>query len=117
MRELAVHGMPRRYLHTELGYNSRLDALQAAVLNVKLPRLSCWVEKRQAIATRYQTLLTNLPCLELPEQTKASHLQHAWNQFVVRVTSCPMNQSNSKDLGKPSKTNDSNSLLRWFNGS
>ena len=110
MRELAVHGMPRRYLHTELGYNSRLDALQAAVLNVKLPRLSCWVEKRQAIATRYQKLLTNLPCLELPDPTKASHLQHAWNQFVVRVTSCPMNQSNSENLGKPSKTNGSNSL-------
>ena len=39
MRELAVHGMPERYLHTSLGYNSRLDAIQAAVLNVKLPRL------------------------------------------------------------------------------
>ena len=37
MRELAVHGMPKRYLHTALGYNSRLDAMQAAVLNVKLP--------------------------------------------------------------------------------
>ena len=37
MRELAVHGMPERYLHTSLGYNSRLDAIQAAVLNVKLP--------------------------------------------------------------------------------
>ena len=40
MRELAVHGMPQRYLHTALGYNSRLDAIQAAVLNVKLPKLS-----------------------------------------------------------------------------
>ncbi|MGB0278294.1 MAG: DegT/DnrJ/EryC1/StrS family aminotransferase, partial [Prochlorococcaceae cyanobacterium] len=42
IRELAVHGMPRRYLHTNLGYNSRLDALQAAVLTVKLPRLNGW---------------------------------------------------------------------------
>ena len=40
MRELAVHGMPERYLHTSLGYNSRLDAIQAAVLNVKLPSWS-----------------------------------------------------------------------------
>jgi dTDP-4-amino-4,6-dideoxygalactose transaminase len=43
VRELAVHGMPRRYLHTALGYNSRLDALQAAVLLVKLPHLADWV--------------------------------------------------------------------------
>ena len=45
MRELAVHGMPQRYLHTALGYNSRLDAIQASVLNVKLPYLNDWVEK------------------------------------------------------------------------
>ena len=56
MRELAVHGMPKRYLHTALGYNSRLDALQAAVLNVKLPRLQGWIEKRKAIAKRYREL-------------------------------------------------------------
>ena len=61
MRELAVHGMPRRYLHTELGYNSRLDALQAAVLNVKLPHLTTWVEKRSAIASRYLEALDWLP--------------------------------------------------------
>merc|ERR1712205_67028 len=54
MRELAVHGMPERYLHTSLGYNSRLDAIQAAVLNVKLPRLSGWIDKRRTIAKRYQ---------------------------------------------------------------
>ena len=50
MRELAVHGMPERYMHTRLGYNSRLDAIQAAVLNVKLPRLETWINKRTAIA-------------------------------------------------------------------
>ena len=54
MRELAVHGMPERYLHTALGYNSRLDAMQAAVLNVKLPRLTGWVERRAEIAARYR---------------------------------------------------------------
>ena len=68
MRELAVHGMPERYLHTALGYNSRLDALQAAVLNVKLPRLTCWVERREAIADRYRELLSNLPGIQLPTE-------------------------------------------------
>ena len=46
IRELAIHAMPRRYLHVDLGYNSRLDVLQAAVLNVKLPKLKQWIENR-----------------------------------------------------------------------
>lgn len=86
MRELAVHGMPRRYLHTALGYNSRLDALQAAVLAVKLPHLEGWVERRRAIAARYLAELADLPRLQLPE---AGPEGHSWNQFVVRITPCP----------------------------
>jgi len=92
MRELAVHGMPRRYLHTELGYNSRLDALQAAVLNVKLPHLGDWVEKRRAIAARYQKALEGLPGLQRPDPASAAAVGHGWNQFVVRVRLCPENQ-------------------------
>ena len=85
MRELAVHGMPRRYLHSELGYNSRLDAIQAAVLNVKLPHLSGWVEKRTAIAQRYRAELNRSRGFALPEAGPAGH---SWNQFVVRVPAC-----------------------------
>ena len=86
IRELAVHGMPRRYLHTELGYNSRLDAIQAAVLNVKLPHLPVWVERRRAIAERYQRELADLPGVQLPARGGEGH---SWNQFVVRVPQCP----------------------------
>ncbi len=86
MRELAVHGMPRRYLHTALGYNSRLDAIQAAVLNVKLPHLERWVDRRRTIAARYRDQLTDLAAVHLPESGPAGH---SWNQFVVRVPSCP----------------------------
>ena len=89
MRELAVHGMPRRYLHTELGYNSRLDALQAAVLNVKLPHLASWVEKRRAIASRYLAALQDLPGVCLPDPAAPASVGHGWNQFVVRVKLCP----------------------------
>jgi dTDP-4-amino-4,6-dideoxygalactose transaminase len=88
MRELAVHGMPRRYLHTELGYNSRLDSLQAAVLNVKLPRLKGWVERRKAIAGRYLEALGDLPGVQLPEAGSDPAVGHGWNQFVVRVKRC-----------------------------
>jgi len=86
IRELAVHGMPRRYLHTDLGYNSRLDAMQAAVLNVKLPHLPLWVERRRRIAQRYREALGDLPTLQLAD---AGPDGHSWNQFVVRVPGCP----------------------------
>jgi dTDP-4-amino-4,6-dideoxygalactose transaminase len=86
IRELAVHGMPRRYLHTELGYNSRLDALQAAVLSVKLPHLASWVERRRAIAERYQRELAGLPGVVPAAPGPAGH---SWNQFVMRVPRCP----------------------------
>jgi dTDP-4-amino-4,6-dideoxygalactose transaminase len=93
LRQLAAHGMPRRYLHTELGYNSRLDAIQAAVLNVKLPHLEHWVEQRRAIANRYRHALADLPGLRLPGD---SDEHHSWNQFVVRVAACPVSSSGSR---------------------
>jgi dTDP-4-amino-4,6-dideoxygalactose transaminase len=86
IRELAVHGMPRRYLHTALGYNSRLDSIQAAVLNVKLPHLPRWVERRGAIARHYRDHLAALGGVALPEAGPAGH---SWNQFVLRVPQCP----------------------------
>ncbi len=85
MRNLSVHGMPRRYLHTSLGYNSRLDAIQASVLNVKLPNLPIWVEKRKAIANRYQESLKGLPGIELPSSESSKEVGHGWNQYVIRV--------------------------------
>ena len=88
MRELAVHGMPERYLHTSLGYNSRLDAIQAAVLNVKLPKLEEWISKRTSIAERYRDALGDLNGLTLPTADDG----HSWNQFVVRIGSCPSGQ-------------------------
>ncbi|MFM8525830.1 MAG: DegT/DnrJ/EryC1/StrS family aminotransferase [Cyanobacteriota bacterium] len=87
LRELAVHGMPRRYLHTNLGYNSRLDAIQAAVLTVKLPHLERWVTQRRQIASTYLEALGDLDGLALPE---AGPDGHSWNQFVVRVPGCPI---------------------------
>ena len=53
IRSLRVHGSRQRYVHEELGYNSRLDAIQAAVLEAKLPHLSRWNARRRQIAERY----------------------------------------------------------------
>ena len=86
IRELAVHGMPRRYLHTALGYNSHLDAIQATVLNVKLPHLPRWVKHRGTIASKYHEHLAALSGVCLPE---AGPEGHSWNQFVLRVPACP----------------------------
>ena len=106
MRELAVHGMPKRYLHTALGYNSRLDAIQAAVLNVKLPKLNGWIERRQAIAERYQDQLADLPGLTLPSAQNG----HSWNQFVVRINSCPTGQPMCNGSCAPSSTSATHGL-------
>jgi len=101
MRELAVHGMPRRYLHTQLGYNSRLDAIQAAVLNVKLPLLTQWVQRRQSIAATYRQGLNTSQTIALPEAGPAGH---SWNQFVVRVPACSAKPACSKGSGQPACT-------------
>ena len=106
MRELAVHGMPRRYLHTALGYNSRLDAIQAAVLNLKLPKLSDWIDRRREIAARYRELLANLPGITLPTDEEG----HSWNQFVVRVSSCPTGQPICQAKCSPSATSSRHGL-------
>ena len=106
IRELAVHGMPRRYLHTALGYNSRLDAIQAAVLNLKLPKLSDWIDRRREIAARYRELLANLPGITLPTDEEG----HSWNQFVVRVSSCPTGQPICQAKCSPSATSSCHGL-------
>ena len=100
MRELAVHGMPERYLHTSLGYNSRLDAIQAAVLNVKLPKLESWISQRAEIAGRYREALGDLRGLTLPTTESG----HSWNQFVVRIGSCPTGQPLCNASCSPSGT-------------
>jgi len=93
--------MPRRYLHTELGYNSRLDAIQAAVLNVKLPLLTQWVQRRQSIAATYRQGLSAAQTIALPE---AGPDGHSWNQFVVRVPACSAKPACSKGSGQPACT-------------
>ncbi|HVC96292.1 MAG TPA: DegT/DnrJ/EryC1/StrS family aminotransferase [Pirellulales bacterium] len=86
LRLLRVHGMQPRYHHQLLGINSRLDTLQAAVLNVKLPHLEGWTAQRQRLALRYGELLRRAKldgALGLPAADTEG--RHVWNQYVVRV--------------------------------
>jgi dTDP-4-amino-4,6-dideoxygalactose transaminase len=84
---LRVHGMKPRYFHKIVGVNSRLDSLQAAVLNVKLPHLDRWTEMRGANARRYTEMFTEAGLdriLGLPQTLPMR--RHVWNQYVVRVS-------------------------------
>lgn len=83
---LRVHGMEPKYHHHEVGFNSRLDALQAAVLRVKLRHLDDWTEGRRTVADRYRNLFASTVdagTIGLPVE-RPDHF-HVYNQFVIRV--------------------------------
>lgn len=86
LRLVRNHGMEPKYYHHLVGGNFRLDALQAAVLRVKLPHLASWTAARQRNAARYRVLFENAGLrgtvrvpVEAPQRT------HIYNQFVIRV--------------------------------
>jgi dTDP-4-amino-4,6-dideoxygalactose transaminase len=91
---LRAHGMRRRYYHDEIGWNSRLDSIQAAILLVKLARVDGWNEKRRQLATNYEKLFAAQGIVEtgkvypdkgvvLPaSDPRATHVYH---QYVIRV--------------------------------
>lgn len=83
---LRVHGMEPKYHHHEVGFNSRLDALQAAVLRVKLRHLDAWTEGRREVAARYHGLFEGQATtrgIGLPTELDNRH--HVYNQYVIRV--------------------------------
>ncbi len=86
LRLLAAHGMSPRYYHHVVGINSRLDSLQAAVLNVKLPRLGRWTAARAANARRYHEELAAAGLEgELTLPGCDARCEHIWNQYTVRI--------------------------------
>lgn len=80
-RMLRAHGSRRKYYSEIIGYNSRLDALQAAILRVKLPHVDRWNERRRQVAERYNQLLSGVPGLVLPEISEG----HVFHQYTVRI--------------------------------
>jgi dTDP-4-amino-4,6-dideoxygalactose transaminase len=91
MRRLRNHGSPRRYLHQEMGWNCRLDAIQAAVLRVKLLHIEAWNRQRAERAATYDRLLTQSgllsPTADAPVRTVVGlpNAHQVYHQFVIRV--------------------------------
>ena len=83
LQELRNHGSRTRYEHPTLGFNSRLDTLQAVVLNAKLARLDRWNAARRAAADRYHEMLARVPGVRRPS-TRDGNV-HVWHLYVVRV--------------------------------
>jgi dTDP-4-amino-4,6-dideoxygalactose transaminase len=86
LRELRVHGQSGPYQHPLVGGNFRIDALQAAILRVKLPHVGTWVEGRRANAERYRELFTNAGLdhmVGLP--TSVAGRGHTFNQYMIRA--------------------------------
>jgi dTDP-4-amino-4,6-dideoxygalactose transaminase len=80
MRELRNHGGLAKYVHSVVGYNYRMDGIQGAVLDVKLPHLEAWTEGRRRAAHRYDKLLEGVPKPEVPND--ARHVYHIYPIFV-----------------------------------
>ena len=83
VRLLGAHGSPVKYQHTHVGFNSRLDTVQAVVLRAKLTRLRRWNEERRAAASLYDGLLAGAPGVRLPTTLPGN--EHVWHLYVVRV--------------------------------
>jgi dTDP-4-amino-4,6-dideoxygalactose transaminase len=82
VRVLRNYGSRKKYFNECIGYNSRLDELQAALLRVKLRRLDEWNDKRRSVAQEYCRLLSETPGLTLPDA--AEWAEPVWHQFVIR---------------------------------
>ena len=95
MRRLRNHGSPQRYLHEEVGWNCRLDAIQAAVLRVKLPHVETWNRKRREHAAAYDLLLTQSGLISNQSSSPMSapvrllsrspQAKHVFHQYVIRA--------------------------------
>ncbi|MEM7771651.1 MAG: DegT/DnrJ/EryC1/StrS family aminotransferase [Cyanobacteria bacterium P01_A01_bin.37] len=83
IRMLSDHGRKQGYYHEAVGVNSRLDAVQAAILSVKLNYLDQWNAQRQNIAANYARLLAPIPGIRLPQLSDEG--ASVWNQYTIRI--------------------------------
>jgi len=104
LRALRVHGARKKYEYELLGMNSRLDALQAAILRVKLPHLERWAAARRGNAEKYRELFREFrlqAMLTAPETPKRG--MHVYNQFTIRVKDRDGLRDHLKQRGIPTE--------------
>jgi dTDP-4-amino-4,6-dideoxygalactose transaminase len=83
LKMIASHGQKEKYIHERIGVNSRLDTLQAAILNVQIKYLPAVILRKQAIAARYDAALANITGLSIPfRDAKSTHVFH---QYTLRI--------------------------------
>ncbi|MFQ5953067.1 MAG: DegT/DnrJ/EryC1/StrS family aminotransferase, partial [Candidatus Omnitrophota bacterium] len=83
IKKLRVHGSSKQYIHDEIGYNSRLDSLQAAILRVKLKKLDDWLEARRTIAAKYDKAFSPLG-IRTPKVSQGN--THTYHQYTMAVS-------------------------------
>lgn len=92
MKMLRVHGSRKKYYNETVGYNSRLDEMQAAILRVKLPHIAKWNEARRAVAKRYNELFKGHDRIITPEVADG----HVFHQYTLRVVGVDRDQLQEK---------------------
>ncbi len=90
LKLLKNHGQKSQYQYEEIGVNSRLDSIQAAILLIKLRYLDIWNQQRQQIASRYHEFLSHVPDIIIPQELPGG--TGVWNQYTIRV------QNGKRDL-------------------
>jgi dTDP-4-amino-4,6-dideoxygalactose transaminase len=86
VRSLRVHGSGKTYFHEEVGINSRLDAMQAAILRVRLRHLEEWNEERRIVAERYMLLFREKGLLgKITPPAEDEGNRHVYHQYVVKA--------------------------------
>lgn len=102
IRMIANHGQETKYYHKVLGCNSRLDTVQAAVLNVKLPYLDDYAAARNRMASYYDEHLKDIPGITIP--FRAQYSTHVFHQYTLKVADGKRDrlQQHLKNIGIPS---------------
>src|SRR5690349_14555327 len=97
LMRLRTHGSVKTYFHEEVGYNSRLDSLQAAVLAAKLPHLAAWSARRRENAAYYDAALADVPEVRTPHVDPAN--ESIYNQYTLRCERRDALQAHLKERG------------------
>lgn len=94
LRKLRNYGSARQHVYTEMGLSSRLDTLQAAILQVKLPHLTRWNSDRHQLASYYDQRLRSLQSLGIVPLVNQAGAGHVYHRYVIRVTdACPLSRA------------------------